>query len=283
MKKLKVIDLEPGLYLVATPIGNLRDITQRAIDVLKDVDIVLCEDTRVTGQLFKTYDITTSKISYNDHNASHRRPEILEKLANGAKVALVSDAGMPLVSDPGYKLVSECIDLGFNISTIPGANAPLSALQLSGLPTDKFVFLGFLPSKEVARKKTLEEWKNITCSLIAFETGPRLIASLKSISEVMGDRRVAVARELTKRYETVLRDTTLNLIKQYEQMGNPKGEIVLVIEGAKKEILDDNAIERLVIEALETMSVKEAANSLSDALDIPRKKLYEIALKVAKP
>ena len=195
--------LAPGLYLVATPIGNLRDITLRALDTLAQADIVACEDTRVTGRLLAHFGIEARLRAYNDHNAARQRPAILEALKDGKSVALVSDAGSPLISDPGYRLVGEAAAAGHRVEAVPGPTAAIAALQVSGLPTDQFRFVGFLAPKDAKRRRQLEALAAEPCTLVFYESGPRLIASLRAMAEVLGDRPAAVARELTKRFEEV--------------------------------------------------------------------------------
>lgn len=275
--------LSSGLYLVATPIGNLRDITLRALDTLRSVDLVLCEDTRVSGKLFSAYGLKAKLLSFNDHTEDKKQAEIFLKLEEGASIAVVSDAGMPLISDPGYKLVRDARSRGFLVTSVPGANAPLSALQLSGLPSDQFCFLGFLPNKTKARQDFLRPWSNVTATLIAFETAPRLIAALKDIAAVLGaDREVAVVREITKLFEETRRDKVMNLAKYYEEEGLPKGEIVLVIEGFKQEIITQGDIDALLINALGAMRTKDAAAYVADQTNTPKKELYERALFLLK-
>lgn len=280
MKTLSPVPLTPGLYLIATPIGNLRDITLRALEVLAEVDVVACEDTRMTGKLLEMHGVKAPKlIVYNDHNADASRKGILDMLAQGKRIALVSDAGTPLISDPGYKLVRDAQDLGMNVTSLPGANALLTALQLSGQPTDKFSFLGFLPAKEKARQDVLKEWRAVPGTLVAYETGPRLIDSLRDMALVLGgDRPAAVTRELTKMYEEVRRDTLDNLVRHYEEAGEPKGEIVVVIgPGAKAEITEDAIKERLSA-LLRDLSVRDAAAQVADEMGIPKKQAYEFAI-----
>ena len=277
---LQSVSLEPGLYLVATPIGNLRDITLRALDVLAGVDVIACEDTRVSGKLLKAYDIGKKLLPYNDHNAARQRGKLLEKLAGGGCVALISDAGMPLISDPGYKLVRDCLDLGLRVTSVPGANAPLMALQLSGLPTDRFCFLGFLPPKEKARRTFLEGWRETKASLIVFETAPRLAGALTDIEAVLGDREMAVLRELTKMYEESRRGRVSELIAHYQENGPPKGELVLVIAPPSAKIFSEEDLVEKLKQALETMGTKEAASHVADETGTSRKVLYEMALKI---
>ena len=284
MKTLSTVPLTPGLYLIATPIGNLRDITLRALEVLGAVDVVACEDTRMTGKLLDAHGVKAPKlIVYNDHNADASRKGILDMLAQGKRIALVSDAGTPLISDPGYKLVRDAQDLGLNVTSLPGANALLTALQLSAQPTDKFSFLGFLPAKEKARQDVLKEWRDVPGTLVTYETGPRLIDSLSDMAQILGgDRPAAVTRELTKMYEEVRRDSLINLVKYYEQAGEPKGEIVIVIgPGAKREFTDDNINARLS-ELLKDLSVRDASAQVADEMGIAKKQAYEFAIILQK-
>lgn len=280
MKKFEIVTLSSGLYLVATPIGNLRDMTLRAMDALASVDFVLCEDTRVTGKLLKAYGISKKMVSYNDHSASKKRSFVLEELSNGGRIALVSDAGMPLISDPGYKLVRDCLDLGIFVTSLPGANAPLAALQLSGLPSDKFSFLGFVPPKSEARKKIMRQWADVPGSLIIFESGPRLIDSLKDMLTVWGDRPAAVVRELTKLYEESRRGSLSELASFYESEGRPKGEIVVVVGAAAVRDYSEDDLKELLNRALETMGMKEASAFVSDETGKSKKILYELALSM---
>ncbi len=272
---------EAGLYLVATPIGNLGDITRRALEIIEASSLIVCEDTRVTGRLLKAFGIKPARLlAYNDHNADARRPEILAALDGGQMVAMVSDAGMPLISDPGYKLVRDCIEHNYNITSAPGANAPLMALQLSGLPSDKFSFIGFLPAKKKARLDILQEWSDVPGSLIFFESAPRLAESLEAMLEVLGNRQSAIARELTKLFEEVRRGTLEELLDHYRQAGPPKGEIVIVIGPPDRQKMDTNWEEELQ-KALEDMSVRDAAALISRQTGIPKKRVYEEALKLA--
>lgn len=284
MKTLSPVSLTPGLYLVATPIGNLRDITLRALDVLRQVDAIACEDTRMTGKLLEAHGIKAQKlIIYNDHSADHARKGVLDMLAQGKRVALVSDAGTPLISDPGYKLVRDAQDLGLNVTSLPGANAVLTALQLAAQPTDKFSFLGFLPPKEKARQDVLKEWRAVPGTLVTYETGPRLLACLRDMAKILGgERPAAVTRELTKMYEEVRRDTLDNLVTHYEQAGEPKGEIVLVVGAGQKAALTDEEIKERLQDLLIDLSVRDAAAQVADETGISRKQAYEFAIMLQK-
>lgn len=274
--------LKAGLYIVATPIGNLRDISLRALDVLRAADTIICEDTRVTRKLLHAYNIKGRLQSYNDHSDETRRDAILSLLEEGRVVALVSDAGMPLISDPGYKLVRECADRDLYMTTLPGASAPLAALQLSAFPSDRFSFLGFLPNKSGARQKLLQHWAEVETTLLAFESAPRLIAALKDIEAVLGNREVAVVREITKLYEESRRDMVGALVLHYEEHGLPKGEIVLVISPPEEKEFGDDELTDMIRDALETMKNKDAAKHVAEKTGVKKTILYDIALAVSK-
>jgi 16S rRNA (cytidine1402-2'-O)-methyltransferase len=272
--------MRPGLYLVATPIGNLRDITLRALDTLKGADLIACEDTRVSGKLLQAYDIKKKLVPYHDHNADQQRPKLMAEIAAGARVALISDAGMPLISDPGYKLVRESVAAGLYVTSLPGANAPLMALQLSGLPSDGFAFLGFLPPKSAARKEQLRPWKNASVSLILFESAPRLEDCLADIWEVFGDREIAVARELTKMFEEVRRGPVSTLLDAIRRGGPPKGEIVLVIgRGAERQATDEE-LDAMLRREMQSASLREAAHAVAAATGLAKKDVYARALQL---
>ncbi len=238
----------------------------------------------MTGKLLEMHGVKAPRlIVYNDHNADASRKGILDMLAQGKRIALVSDAGTPLISDPGYKLVRDAQDLGLNVTSLPGANALLTALQLSGQPTDKFSFLGFLPAKEKARQDVLKEWRAVPGTLVTYETGPRLIDSLRDMAQVLGaDRPAAVTRELTKMYEEVRRDTLANLVQHYEQAGEPKGEIVVVIGPGEKAESTEDAIRVRLAELLGDLSVRDAAAQVADEMGIPKKQAYEFAIILQK-
>lgn len=274
-------DLKAGLYIIATPIGNLRDITLRALDTLNSVDVIYCEDTRVSGKLLAHYGIKAKLHSYNDHNADDKRARIIKRIQGGEAVALISDAGMPLISDPGYKLVRDAADAGVYITTIPGANAPLSALQLSGLPSDNFSFIGFLPTKTGARDAVLQKWKRVSSTLIVFESANRLIKTLSAVYENMGNREVAVVREITKMFEETRRDNVENLIEHYTQNGAPKGEIVLVIEAQSQDTaLNQSDVDAMILDALKTMKTKEAAAFVAQKTNVAKKDIYARVLEL---
>lgn len=267
-----------GLYLVATPIGNLRDITLRALETLSGVDVIVCEDTRVSGKLLKAYDISKPLWSYNDHSDEKKRASILKTIGEGKAVALISDAGSPLISDPGYKLVRDCLEAGVKVTSLPGACAAIMALQLSGLPSEAFTFAGFLPSKEKARRDTLARWAGHSATLMFYETGPRLQDALKDIEEVMGERRVCVAREMTKMFEEIRLFPVSELRAYYAGKGAPKGEIVLVIEAAAEKIWSTDEVESALREALKTMKTKDAAAHVTALSGLPKKTVYDMAL-----
>ncbi len=276
------ITLKSGLYIVATPIGNLRDISLRALDILRSCDVVMCEDTRITRKLLGAYQIKARLQSYNDHSDKEQRSSIIEQVREGRAVALVSDAGMPLISDPGYKLVKDARAAGIYVTTIPGANAPLAALQLSGMPSDQFCFLGFLPNKTGARQKMLELWENVPATLICFTSAPRLIASIKDIGAVFGMREIAIVREITKMYEQVRKGTPDELFNHYEKHGLPKGEIVIVIAPPIEEELSEEVVINMIRNALKSMRTKEAASFVAQSTGLKKNDLYDIALRIDK-
>jgi 16S rRNA (cytidine1402-2'-O)-methyltransferase len=271
--------VEPGLYLVATPIGNLRDITLRALDVLGAADLVLAEDTRVSAKLLTAYGLKKPLERYDDHTGDKMRPRVLNALAQGQRVALVSDAGTPLVSDPGYKLVRAAIEAGARVHPIPGPSAPLAALTLAGLPTDRFLFAGFTPAKSAARRTMFEELRAVRATLVFFETGPRLRASLHDMAAVFGARDAAVAREITKLYETCVRGD-LTALATDPQLEAPKGEIVVVVgPGAEAQASEADA-DAALTEALTRLSPADAASEVAKALGLSRKPLYRRALEL---
>jgi 16S rRNA (cytidine1402-2'-O)-methyltransferase len=273
--------LESGLYVVATPIGNLRDMSLRAMDVLGAADLVFAEDTRVSGKLMAAHGLKPKMHSYHEHNADVARLKALKALEEGKAVALISDAGTPLVSDPGFKLVRAAIAAGYRVVPIPGASAALAALVVAGLPTDRFLFAGFPPSKEKARRETFEELAGVRATLIFYESGQRLAETLADMSAVFGQRQAAIAREMTKLYEDVRRGLLADLAAAAAMGEAPKGELVVVIgppEGAAPS--SDEAIDAALREALKEMSVSAAADEVSDLLGVQRKRVYTRALAI---
>ena len=270
----------PGLHLVATPIGNLTDISLRALAVLQGADRVYCEDTRVTARLFTRYGITTPLASYHDHNAEAVRPAILAALRRGERVALVSDAGTPLVSDPGYKLVRAAIAENLPVTAVPGASAVLTALVLSGLPPDRFLFVGFLPRQRTARRRDLAQLAKLSATLIVYEAAPRLAAALADMAEMFGPRPAAVARELTKIHEEVRRGRLTDLAAHYCTSAPPRGETVVVIAPAEPPLFEDDTVERRLRDAVAELGVRDAAARVAAETGRPRSALYRRALSL---
>jgi 16S rRNA (cytidine1402-2'-O)-methyltransferase len=275
--------LSGGLYLVATPIGNLRDISLRALDVLAGADVIACEDTRVTRKLLEHYGISSPLLAYHEHNAAAMRPKLLARLADGASIALVSDAGTPLISDPGYKLVRAAQDAGHVVTAIPGASATLTALSVAGLPTDRFFFEGFLPVKSGQRRARIAEFKRIPATLILFETGPRLAATLADMAAELGPRDAAICRELTKLHEEVRRGDLVSLAGDYAAAPEPRGEIVIVVAPPQPERKPDAVqIDALIRNALARVSMKDAVSEVATTTGLPRREIYQRALELAK-
>ncbi|MDG2521425.1 16S rRNA (cytidine(1402)-2'-O)-methyltransferase [Caulobacter segnis] len=275
---LSTAPLAPGLYVVATPIGNLRDITLRALDVLNAADLVLAEDTRVTGKLLSAYNLSKRMERYDEHAAERARPKVMAALEGGGRVALVSDAGTPLVSDPGYRLVKEVVEAGHQVYPIPGASAALAALTLGGLPTDRFLFAGFAPPKSAARRTFLSEFAPVRATLIFYESGPRLADSLADMAAVFGgDRPAAVAREITKLHETCIRGTLAELAAD-PKLDSPKGEIVVLVGPGEEKAATAEDADTALAEALTRMGPADAASEVAKALGLPRRELYRRAL-----
>jgi 16S rRNA (cytidine1402-2'-O)-methyltransferase len=274
--------LAPGLHVVATPIGNLRDITLRALETLAAADLIACEDTRVTRKLIDHYGITTALTPYHEHNAAQARPKILARLSAGAAVALVSDAGTPLISDPGFKLAREAGAAGHAVTALPGASAVLAALTISGLPTDRFVFEGFLPARDGQRRKRIDEIKSIPATLVLFETGPRIAAALADLAAALGPREAAVCRELTKFYEEVRRGDLAGLAQEYAAGPEPRGEIVIVIAPPGAPASDAGDLDALLRRALGRVSVKEAVAEIAAVTGRPRREVYQRALALTQ-
>jgi len=273
-------DLAAGLYILATPIGNAADISLRALETLRACDVIAAEDTRVTSKLLAIHGISRPLIPYNDHNGPQMRPKILARLERGERVVLVSDAGTPLVSDPGYKLVREAIAAGASIIALPGPSAVLTALTLSGLPSDRFLFAGFLSARPGERKAALEEVKGVGATLIFFESAQRLAESLTAMAQVLGDRQAVVARELTKLHEEVRRGSLTELAAHYEKSGAPKGEVTLLIAGPQESAPDSGKIDAALKAALVFMPVKAAADLIAGLTDGSRKQIYARALEL---
>lgn len=282
MEKRTKNKFESGLYVTATPIGNLGDITLRALDLLREADFIACEDKRVSGKLLSYYDIKTQMISYHDHNAQDVMPKLIEELNAGKIIALISDAGTPLISDPGYRLVNECQKEDLMVTSLPGASAILCALTNAGLPTNNFLFLGFLPPKMHARQKEIAKFSTVDASLVYYESPKRLLSCLKDILLVLGNREVAICRELTKLYEEVRKEKIDSLIEYYEKKPTPKGEVVIVVSPPKKNESQIDDLEAALIDALKTLSVKEAVAAVTYMTGKKRKEVYKRALEISK-
>ena len=274
--------LSPGLHVVATPIGNLRDISLRALSTLAAADAILAEDTRTTKVLLSHYGITTPLIAYHEHNAAQMRPQILARLQKGEALALVSDAGTPLVSDPGFKLVGDVVGEGLAVTSVPGASAVLAALVVAGLPTDRFFFEGFLPPKSAARRQRISILSKIPGTLVFFESPRRLAECLDDLCAVLGPRDAVVARELTKHFETIRRAPLPDLAAQFAHEPTPKGEIVVLVAppGANDSAQDGEALDEKLHKALDSYSVKDAASIVSQATGLPRRQVYARAIEL---
>ncbi len=267
--------------MVATPIGNAGDIGLRALEVLRHADSIACEDTRVTGKLMARHGIATPLIAYHEHNAPRMRPVILERLRRGETIALVADAGTPLISDPGYKLVRAAIGAGIAVSAVPGASAAMAALVTSGLPPDRFLFVGFLPPRAAARQAELRELSGVRATLIVFESAGRLADTLADMAALLGPREAAVARELTKLYEEVRRGTLTELLTHYASAARPKGEIVVVVGPPAAAAATDAMIDAALRRALATASPRDAVAAVAASLGAPRRRVYARALALA--
>jgi len=272
----------PGLYLVATPIGNLGDITLRALETLAGVDIIACEDTRITRRLTERYAIKAELKPYHEHNAALARPKILERLAQGASIALVSDAGTPLISDPGFKLVREVCAAGHRVVALPGPSSVLAALSVAALPTDRFFFEGFLPAKETARRARLAELSRIDATIVLFESGNRVQETIRDLADIMGERSAAICREMTKMHEDIHRAGLAELARIADTL-ETRGEFVLVIgpPSADSQIMTDEALDDLLRERLERDSVKDAVAHAVEISGRPRREIYARALELA--
>jgi 16S rRNA (cytidine1402-2'-O)-methyltransferase len=272
----------PGLYLVATPIGNLGDISLRALELLAAADCIACEDTRVTRKLIERYGITTPLTPYHEHNAAEARPKLLARLTQGQTVALVSDAGTPLISDPGYRLVRAAYEAGLPVTALPGASAVLAALSLAGLPTDRFFFEGFLPPKQAARQKRIAKLAGIPATLVLFESGPRLAAALADLAGGLGPRPAAICRELTKLHEEIRRGDLTSLARDYAAGRETRGEIVIVVAPPAEQEVAQADLDDMLRHALERVSVKDAVGEVALASGHSRREIYQRALALAK-
>lgn len=280
--------MRQGLYIVATPIGNLKDITLRALEVLKTADAVVCEDTRVTNGLLSHYDIHKKLLVYNDNSDESDRAEILHMLEAGKTLALVSDAGTPLISDPGYKLVREVMERGIYVTTIPGASSVISALTISGLPTDRFLFIGFMPQKREAKRKEFIKYKTLDSSIVFFERGSRLGETLEVAYEIFGDVDVAIVREITKIYEEVRLNNVSNILSNLKGPGvdgeglELRGEIVVILSNkpSEKTQISDSELNEKLTSLLYNNRIKDAANIAAEMFGISKKDAYERLLKL---
>ncbi|GGD22868.1 16S rRNA (cytidine(1402)-2'-O)-methyltransferase [Pyruvatibacter mobilis] len=277
--------LGPGLHIAATPIGNAQDVSLRLLDAFASADLVLCEDTRETGKLLAIHGLSARLESYHEHNAERMRPRVLARLADGAAILLVSDAGTPLVSDPGYKLVRDVIAEGHAVTALPGPSSVLAALCIAGLPTDRFFFQGFLPPKSGARDKAIAALAEIPATLVILETAKRLPQTLRALASGLGAREAAVTRELTKKFEEARRGPLPDLAAHYEAEGPPRGEIVLVVgpatAGGDTDEDADALLDRALTEAMRHDSASRAAAEVARTLGIPRKRAYARALELA--
>lgn len=267
------------LYIVSTPIGNLKDMTLRALETLKEVDVIACEDTRLSGTLLKHFDIKSKLVSYHDHSSDKERENIIEMLKNGKNVALISDAGSPMIADPGYKLVRRCIEEQIKFTTIPGVSSVIAGLQLSGQTTDSFFFGGFLPAKDEAKKKQLETEMQMPCTLIYFETANRASSTLEILEKLAPERRVSIVREITKMFEEVRLDTSENLLVSLKEKPI-KGEVVLLIEGKPSEQKNTGDIEKQLQFLLKGFGLKEASQYLAEQTGVSKKIIYDLGLKL---
>lgn len=279
LRRQLATELPPGLYIVATPIGNLADITLRALATLARADVIYCEDTRHSRHLLTHFGISRPLRPYHEHNADEQRPRILADLAQNRRISLISDAGTPLISDPGYKLVRDCITQGHAVTTMPGASAVLTSLAVAGLPTDTFMFAGFLPARSGARQSRIAELASIPATLVFFEAPTRLAETLSDLASGLGDRPAVVARELTKLHEDVLRGSLSSLTAIFSQ-SPPKGEIVILVGAPTDEAVSDELITAALADALGQMSLRDAARIVSDRLSVPKARVYDLGLKI---
>lgn len=274
--------MKNGLYIIATPIGNLGDISARAVETLKEAPLIACEDTRVTKKLFSLLGISLKKtfITLHDHNEDEQAQKLIDAVQYEQQaVALVSDAGSPLISDPGYKLIRRCREQGVYITVLPGACALICALQLSGLPTNKFMFAGFIPNKDKARIELFKSYAALDATVVYYETAPRILKTLSAAKEVFGGRELAVVREISKIYEECLNGTAEDLMAHFSEK-EPKGEFVFMVAPAEEKSRTPMEIEELLREKLLQMSLKSAVKALADDYNLNKNDVYELALKI---
>lgn len=274
--------MKNGLYIVATPIGNLSDISERAKTILETAEVIACEDTRVTKKLFSLLGLDAKKhfLSLHNFNEEEVSDKVIDIIHNeGKSVALVSDAGSPLISDPGYKLIRKCHDRDVYVSAAPGPCALIVALQLSGLPSDRFMFAGFIPNKEKARKDCLENLKNIPATLIFYETAPRILKTLEAAKEVFGNRDMSVVREISKIYEEYVTGKADEIIEKFENQ-NPRGEIVFLVSPPLEEKLEEIDIRDILKKYLSENTLKDAVKKASEDYGLSKKEVYNIALEL---
>lgn len=277
--------LSGGLYFVATPIGTARDITLRALDVLASADVIAAEDTRTARRLMDIHGVPLNDrplVAYHDHNGAKARPRLLGYLEEGLSVAYASEAGTPLVADPGYGLAQSAIEAGFSVTSAPGPSAVIAALTIAGLPTDQFHFAGFSPNAKLARQKFIQSLAKVDATLVFYESPKRVSAALVDLAQFLGeDRKAAVCREITKKFEEVSRGTLSDLAQEFAER-SVKGEIVIVIDRGAGEIIEEETIEEALERALQTHSVKDSATIVAQALNIPRREVYQAALALNK-
>lgn len=276
-------DLEPALYMVSTPIGAARDITLRALDVLASTDVIAAEDTRVTRKLLDIHGVSLNGrrlVSYHEHSGENDRQKLVDHLKAGQSVAYASDAGTPLVADPGFQLVKAALEAEQKVVPVPGASAVLASLTLSGLPTDRFFFAGFLPNSDGARRKALEDLKRVAATLVFFENPRRVKRLLMNCADILGEeRRAAVARELTKKFEECRRGTLADLIELYDE-SDPRGECVVLVEKGASAVLEADQITEMLNKTLADHSLKEAVSLVVEASGLPRRVVYQAALEL---
>ena len=268
--------------MTATPIGNLGDITVRALETLERVDVIACEDTRITRRLLRRYDIDTPTLIYHEHNAERVRPRLVARLLNGDSVALTSDSGTPLISDPGFKLVRAAVDAGIPVTTLPGPTAMIAALTVGGLPTDRFMFVGFLPNRSAARQRALEGLRALDATLVFYESPRRLAGTLADMAEALGSREAAVARELTKRYEEVVRGPLGDLARRAAKVPPPRGEIVILVGPPTEWKFGERALDDALRQALARFSLRDAVDQVVADTGMPRRCIYRRALELEK-